>query len=149
MSHRNQANDLLLTGFYMMGNFAFDELMFYFLKSNFQWYHRKLHSVEKPGYFILFCRINNVLFLKCLYFIIFVRNEINAYVRINTDCLFIKIMMVNSEACPAITPKSIFFEGVIAGHHFWRYGAVLPENNFTFRKFITFLSLLPKQISQH
>ena len=42
-------------------------------------------------------------------------------------------------------PKINFFEGVITGHHFWRYGAVLPETNFTFQKFITCLSLLPKQ----
>ena len=33
------------------------------------------------------------------------------------------------------------------GHHFWQYGAVLPETDFTFQKFITCLSLLAKQVS--
>ena len=55
---------------------------------------------------------------------------------------FVKIMMGNYETCPVITPDSFFFEGVITGHHFWRYGAVLPETDFTFRKFITCLSLV-------
>ena len=62
---------------------------------------------------------------------------------------FIKIMMGNYETCPIITPESFFFDRVITGHHFRRYGAVLPETNFTFRKFITCLSLLAKQISQY
>ena len=46
-------------------------------------------------------------------------------------------------------PNLIFFEGLITGHHFWRYGAVLPETNFTFWKFITCLPLLAKQVSQY
>ena len=62
---------------------------------------------------------------------------------------FIKIMMGNYETCPVITPESFFFDGVIMGHHFWQYGAVLPQTDFTFRKFITCLSLLAKQISQY
>ena len=49
-----------LTGFYMKGTSAFNELMFHFLKSNFQWYHTKLCSVEKPEYFVLF----NIIFKK-------------------------------------------------------------------------------------
>ena len=63
--------------------------------------------------------------------------------------LFIKIMIRNYETCPVITPKSIFFEGVITGYHFWRYRAVVPETDFTFWKFITCLPLLPKQIKQN
>ena len=87
--------------------------------------------------------------VSTLYFIIFVKKEINTCIGINIDVFFIKIMMGNYEICPVITPKSLFFDGVITGHHFWRYGAVLPETDFTFRKFITCLSLLAKQISQY
>ena len=61
----------------------------------------------------------------------------------------IKIMMGNYKICPVITPESFFFNGVIMGHHFWGYGAVLLETDFTFWKFITCLSLLAKQISQY
>ena len=43
--------------------------------------------------------------------------------------------------------KFIFFKGVITGHHFWRYDAVLPDTDFTFWKFTTCSSLLAKQIS--
>ena len=62
---------------------------------------------------------------------------------------FIKIMMGNYETFPVITPESFFFNGVITGHHFSRYGTPLPETDFTFLKFITCLSLLAKQISQY
>ena len=38
--------------------------------------------------------------------------------------------MRNHGTCPVITPKSIFFEGLITGHHFRRCGTVLPKTNF-------------------
>ena len=54
--------------------------------------------------------------------------------RLTLMSFFIKTMMGNYEECPIITPDSFFFEGVITGHHFWRYCTILPETNFTFRK---------------
>ena len=45
--------------------------------------------------------------------------KINACIQIITLMSFlIKIMTGNYETCPAITPNSYFFEGVIMGHHF-------------------------------
>ena len=75
-----------LTGFCMMGIFAFSELMFHFLKSNFQWYHTKLHSVKKPEYFVL----------------------THAY-GLTLTSFFIKIIMGNCETCPVITSKPFFW----------------------------------------
>ena len=43
--------------------------------------------------------------------------------------------------------RIIFFQRGNYGTPFSRYGTVLPETDFTFRKFITCLSLLAKQIS--
>ena len=153
-SYRNQpmissANQL--TGFYMKATFVFNELMFHFLKSNFRWYHTKLYSDEKLEYYILF----NIIFKKweknifLLYISSSLKKRLAHAYGLTLMSLFIKIMMRNYESCPVITPKSIFIEVVITGHHFWRYGAVLPETNFTFWNFITCLSLLPKQISQY
>ena len=100
-----------LTGFYMMGTFAFNELMFHFLKSNFQWYHTKLSSVEKPEYFVLFSIILRkweTTRFSTLYFIIF-KKQITHACGLTLMSLFIKIMMGNYETCPVITPKLIFF----------------------------------------
>ena len=52
---------------------------------------------------------------------------------------FIKIMMGNYKTCPVMTPNSFFCEGVITGHHFWWYSAVLPETDFTFWKLLVCL----------
>ena len=49
--------------------------------------------------------------VSTLYFIIFVKKEINACLRINIDVFFIKIMLGNYETCPVITPNSFFSKG--------------------------------------
>ena len=88
--------------------------------------------------------------VSTLYFIIFVTKEINTWVQINIDVFFYKNHDGELQDMSCNYPRIIFFfDGVITGHHFWRYGTVLPETNFTFRKFITCLSLLAKQISQY
>ena len=64
--------------------------------------------------------------------------------RLTLMSFYIKIMMENYETCALITLNSFFFKGVIPGHHFWWYSAILPETDFTFQMFITCLSLLAK-----
>ena len=131
-SHKKLANDLLcksIDWFAYDGNFCILWVNVPFFKEQFSVISHKI-----------FCTIlqnkHNFLFLKCLYWIIFVKKEINACVRINTYVFCYKNHDGEYETCPVITPKSIFFEGVTEPH-FWRYGAVLPEVDFTFRKFIT------------
>ena len=86
--------------------------------------------------------------VSTLYFIIFIKKEINKCVRINIDVFFYKNHDEELWDMSHNYSRLIFFEGVITGHHFW-YGAVLPETYFTFWKFITCLSLLAKQLSQY
>ena len=132
-----------------MGIFAFNELMFHFLQSNFQWYHMKLYSAKKTEYFVLFIIIFRKWETDMFFYFIFrylLSKEINTCVQIKAVYFYKKH---DGELCPIITPKSIFFEGVVMGHHFWWYNTALPETNFIFWKSITCLSLLPKQISQY
>ena len=62
----------------------------------------------------------------------FLKEEINACVRINTDVFFYKNHDGELRDMSSNYTKFIFFKGVIMGHHFWRYDAVLPETDFTF-----------------
>ena len=122
-----------LTGFYMKGTFVFNELMFHLLKSNFQWYHTKLYYFEKPEYFVLF---NTILkkWDKRVFLLYISSSSLKKRLKhgygLTLVSLFMKIMMRNHGTCPVITPKSIFFEGLITGHHFRRCGTVLPKTNF-------------------
>ena len=93
-----------LTGFYMKGTFAFSKLMFHFLKSNFQWYHTKVYSVE----IILKKTRDKHVFLLYISSSSLRKRLMHAY-GLTLMSLFIKIMMRNYEACPVTTPKIIFF----------------------------------------
>ena len=86
--------------------------------------------------------------VSSLYFIVFVK-KISACLQINTDVFFYKNHDGELRDMSRNYPRIIFFDGVIMGHHFRRYSAALHETDFTFRKFITCLSLLAKQISHY
>ena len=46
------------------------------------------------------------------------KKEINTCVPINIDVFFNKNNDGEYETCPVIAPNSLFFEGVVTGHHF-------------------------------
>ena len=56
--------------------------------------------------------------VSALYFIIFVKKEINAFVQINIDVFFYKTHDGELRDMSRNYPKLIFFEGVITGHYF-------------------------------
>ena len=105
------------------------------------------YTNSSKWYSILAEEIERQTHVSTLYFIIFIKKEINTCLGIKIDVFFITIMMGDYETCLVITPNSFFFKGVITGHQ-W-YSAVLPETNFTFQKFITCSTLLAKQITQY